>query len=134
MFKLVEFADRLRIERKARGLNQTSFARLGGVGLQSQSRYENADNEPSAEYLANLAQAGIDVVFILTGTRSTDSLNAQETELITHCRTMSDDFVDALAALARAATGTAERATVRSGTDGPHGSTLHDRKIDFRAD
>ena len=134
MFTLVEFADRLKVERKARGLNQTSFARLGGVGLQSQSRYENADNEPSAEYLANLAHAGIDVVFILTGSRSGDALTDRESALITNCRTLSDDFVEALVALARAATGTGLQVTTRTGTDLQHGGTLHDKKIDYRAD
>ncbi len=134
MFKLVEFADRLRVERKARGLNQTSFARLGGVGLQSQSRYENADNEPSAEYLANLAEAGIDVVFILTGLRSSGTMSLRDSEIIALLMQLPDDFVDALVALARVAAATAGSAAVRSGTDLQHGSTLHDRKLDFRAD
>lgn len=67
MFNLDEFANRLRAVRKERRLNQSAFAALGGVGLQTQSRYENGETEPQVRYLAALAEAGIDVAFVLTG-------------------------------------------------------------------
>ncbi|EQB05020.1 hypothetical protein L286_09655 [Sphingobium sp. HDIP04] len=44
------------------------------MGLQTQSRYEKAETEPGASYFASLADAGVDVLFILTGDRQSDSL------------------------------------------------------------
>ncbi|MEA3390150.1 MAG: helix-turn-helix transcriptional regulator [Pseudomonadota bacterium] len=75
LFSLVEMAARLRGERKARGLNQADFGALGGVGLQTQSRYEKAETEPSASYLGALGISGIDVQYILTGCRAGESLD-----------------------------------------------------------
>lgn len=75
MFNLVEFSARLRQERKAKRLNQSDFGALGGVGLQTQSRYEKGETEPSAAYLADLAHSGVDVLYILTGQRQSASLS-----------------------------------------------------------
>ncbi|CAD7336100.1 MULTISPECIES: helix-turn-helix domain-containing protein [unclassified Sphingobium] len=74
LFNLEEMTKRLRSERKARGLNQADFGALGGVGLQTQSRYEKGETEPSAAYFAQLAEAGVDISFVLTGERSAESL------------------------------------------------------------
>ena len=65
--QLNEFADRLRATRKRMGLNQADFASLGGVVMNSQNRYEAAATEPSMSYLANLAQSGVDVGYLLSG-------------------------------------------------------------------
>lgn len=69
MVNLVETSSRLREERKRLKLNQTAFGELGGVGLQTQSRYEQGRFAPDSLYLAKLAEAGVDVLYILTGNR-----------------------------------------------------------------
>lgn len=74
LFSIEQMSSRLRGERKARGLNQAEFGALGGVGLQTQSRYEKGETEPSAGYFAQLATAGVDILFILTGHRTIESL------------------------------------------------------------
>jgi transcriptional regulator with XRE-family HTH domain len=64
-----EIVARLREERRRLGLNQTAFGRLGEVSLDTQSRYESGKTTPDSAYLALLAAAGVDVLYILTGER-----------------------------------------------------------------
>lgn len=61
---------RLRLERHRLQLNQTEFAALGGVRKLAQLRYERNERAPDAQYLLALAQAGVDVQYVLTGERS----------------------------------------------------------------
>lgn len=83
MFNAVENGTRIRSERKRLGLNQTDFAQLGGVGLQSQSRYENGSHLPNLEYLAGVAEGGADVLYIVTGIRAgTEGLGQGATRLL----------------------------------------------------
>ncbi len=128
------YGARLRAARVESGLNQTEFAKLGGVSLGSQTNYELQKSEPPIGYLIALGEAGIDVQFIVTGKRSAAQLSERESALITNCRTLSDDFVEALLALARAGTGTGLHGTPRTSGDLQHGGTLHDGKFDYRAD
>lgn len=68
-----KFCDRLREERNRLGLNQSDFAELGGVKLNAQVNYENGSRKPDSGYLAAISNAGVDILYVLTGTR-TDSL------------------------------------------------------------
>lgn len=61
---------RLKEERERIRLSQSSFGELGGVQKQAQLKYEKGDRSPDAEYLAGIAIAGVDVVYILTGIKS----------------------------------------------------------------
>jgi transcriptional regulator with XRE-family HTH domain len=63
------FGARLAEERKRLGLKQAEFAKLVGTDLPKQSLYENDRRELRADYLARLAEGGVDVVYILTGRR-----------------------------------------------------------------
>lgn len=62
--------DRLKEERERLKLNQTEFAELGGVGKQAQLNYEKGTRSPDGQYLENIAKAGCDVKYIVTGVRS----------------------------------------------------------------
>ncbi|MBF0308994.1 MAG: helix-turn-helix transcriptional regulator [Magnetococcales bacterium] len=66
----VEFCERLRAERKRLGLNQTEFAKIAGLTLQSQGNYESGRRTPDVAYLAAVATAGVDVGYLLTGVRT----------------------------------------------------------------
>jgi transcriptional regulator with XRE-family HTH domain len=79
---LVNVPARLRSCRKKMGVKQAEFAALGGVVLNSQSRYETGATEPNATYLARLASNGVDVLWILTGTRAGDRLSRDQAELL----------------------------------------------------
>ena len=67
---------RLKEIREALALSQTEFAQIAGnAGVpgatrQSQAKYEKGLATPSAAYLAAIAAAGVDVLYILTGQRS----------------------------------------------------------------
>ncbi len=66
---------RLKEVREARGLSQSEFAEIAGAAgvpgatRQSQAKYEKGLATPSAAYLAAIAAAGADVLYILTGQR-----------------------------------------------------------------
>jgi transcriptional regulator with XRE-family HTH domain len=68
--------DRLREERERTGLNQVAFAALGGVKKLAQINYEKGERSPDADYLAGLAAAGVDVLYVITGQRLTDVIRA----------------------------------------------------------
>ena len=63
------FGARLAEERKRLGLKQSEFATLVGTDVPKQSLYENEKRELRADYLARLAAAEVDVVYVLTGRR-----------------------------------------------------------------
>ena len=65
----VTIGDRLQAERNRLGLNQTEFAALGGVSKASQVNYEKGERSPDANYLSGLADAGVDVLYVLTGVK-----------------------------------------------------------------
>lgn len=61
--------SRLREERERLGLNQSDFAVAAGTTRKSQFNYETDARRPDADYLASIAVAGVDVLYILTGQR-----------------------------------------------------------------
>ena len=60
-------SDRLKGERLRLGLSQDGLASCGGVTRRSQGLYETGERTPGAEYLAKVAEAGVDVAYVLTG-------------------------------------------------------------------
>ncbi|MET3181025.1 UNVERIFIED_ORG: transcriptional regulator with XRE-family HTH domain [Variovorax guangxiensis] len=65
-----DFSERLKAERSRLQLSQAAMAEAGGVGLNSQSNYENGHRSPDAAYLARMAAIGVDVTYLLTGVRT----------------------------------------------------------------
>ncbi|WGA02956.1 helix-turn-helix transcriptional regulator [Enterobacter ludwigii] len=61
---------RLREERSLKGLNQTEFAALAGGSRGAQAAYERDEKIPGGAYLAALAAAGVDILYVLTGQRA----------------------------------------------------------------
>ena len=61
---------RLRDERERLGKNQDAFAALAGVGKRALIHYEKSERSPDANFLAAIAAAGADVLYILMGQRS----------------------------------------------------------------
>lgn len=62
--------ERLREERERLGLNQVAFAAQGGVQKAAQINYEKDERRPDTEYLAGIAAAGVDVLYVVTGVRA----------------------------------------------------------------
>jgi transcriptional regulator with XRE-family HTH domain len=68
--RMPDFSDRLKAERSRLRLSQAAMAEAGGVGLNSQSNYENGHRSPDAAYLERVAAIGVDVMYLLTGIRA----------------------------------------------------------------
>jgi transcriptional regulator with XRE-family HTH domain len=66
----MDFGKRLREERERLRLSQPAFAELGGVKRVSQHLYEHGERFPDVQYLENLKQHGVDVLYLVFGRRS----------------------------------------------------------------
>lgn len=60
----------MREERQRLGMNQAELGSAGGVQKQAQLKYEKGERSPDASYLEAIARAGVDVLYVLTGSRS----------------------------------------------------------------
>ena len=99
----MSFGKRLAEERQRLGLKQADFAKLAGTNVPKQSLYENDRRDLRADYLARLAEAGVDVVYVLTGRRGAGgSLGQEASDLLTAHLTLPTDMRQALEALAHA--------------------------------
>lgn len=95
--------ERLREERERLGLNQTDFGVSAGVSRGTQKAYELESSSPDIRYLSGLQALGVDVHYVLTGSRvDTDlaKLSEVETVVLGHMRDMSDSDRATLAHLA----------------------------------
>lgn len=77
----------MREERERLGLNQVAFAAQGGVQKAAQINYEKNERRPDTEYLAGIASAGVDVLYVVTGVRAggvkpSPTLTADEEQLL----------------------------------------------------
>jgi transcriptional regulator with XRE-family HTH domain len=100
--KAMSFGGRLAEERKRLGLKQAEFAALVGTDVPKQSLYENDRRELRADYLARLADADIDVVYVLTGQRSEGGwLSGSASDLLTAFLALPPDLQESLVAFAR---------------------------------
>lgn len=77
-------SDRLVESRKALGLSQQALADCVGISARSQRNYESGERSPDADYLAAIAAAGADVLYILTGQHdpAAPALDAAEQVLV----------------------------------------------------
>lgn len=90
--RMGSIGERLREERERTGLIQAAFAELAGVTKTAQFNYEKGHRAPDALYLSAIAAAGVDVLYVLTGSRrptAADSLTAQESAHLERYRALS---------------------------------------------
>lgn len=120
----MSFGARLAEERRRLGLKQAEFAELVGTDVPRQSLYENDRRELRADYLARLADANIDIVYILTGRRSGTWLSPGASDLLTSYFSLPPDLRRALEGLAR---------SLRDRPRQPGPTTLHAPRSEYRA-
>ena len=60
----------MREERERLGMTQEELGQIGGVLKRALIRYEKGERMPDAAFLAAIAAAGADVLYILTGQRA----------------------------------------------------------------
>lgn len=85
--------DRLREERERLRLSQAAFGDIGGVKANAQGKYESGDRFPGADYLQAVALAGVDVLYVVTGSRAPEpasSITGDEAELVAHYRQLPE--------------------------------------------
>ncbi|GAB2927900.1 helix-turn-helix domain-containing protein [Hafnia psychrotolerans] len=106
----IRIGERLREERERLGLSQAAIGEIAGIRKQTQLKYEKGDNSPDAAYLATLSKFGLDVLYVVTGIRSAETMSADEQELIGHYR--AAPLAVKAAALAALTAGTSASAPV----------------------
>lgn len=92
--RLLTIGGRLREERQRLGYNQGDFGALAGVSKTTQLNYEKDDRNPDALYLAAVGVAGVDALYVITGTHKTpdaESLSHEEAHLISRFRVLDDE-------------------------------------------
>lgn len=105
MLIVLGVGERLREERERLGMNQTDFGVSAGVSRGTQKAYELESSSPDIRYLSGLQDLGVDVHYVLTGSRiDSDISKFSEVELtvLEHMRTMSESDRATLAHLAYA--------------------------------
>ena len=83
-------------ERQRLGLSQPAFAAIGETGKHSQINYEAGRTAPDTDYLAKIAEAGADIVYILTGQRDPNPMPAAARVSAAPARDDEGDATDAL--------------------------------------
>lgn len=70
--------ERLKEERERLALSQTALAAIGGVGKTTQINYEKGLRNPDSAYLTAVAEQGVDLLYVLKGSRSVDLSSGAE--------------------------------------------------------
>lgn len=79
---------RLREERKRLGLTQADM----GVAPKTQRFYESGERSPDVAYLTAFAVKGADLLYVLQGMRSAETLSDEEARLLTAWRGASEEI------------------------------------------
>lgn len=87
-----EINGRLVAERIRLNMSQTDLRLQSGVGKSTQLNYESGKSCPDAKYLAALDGMGFDILYIITGTRSTDAMSDEHQNLIEAYEAATDDL------------------------------------------
>lgn len=80
--------SRLREERKRLRQSQSEFAEQAGVHKNAQGNYESDLRRPDADYLVQIATAGVDVHYVLFGMPSGAALLPDEQALLSAYRSL----------------------------------------------
>jgi len=99
----MSFGRRLAEERKRLGLKQAAFVARIGIDVPRQSLYENDRRELRADYLARIAEAGVDILYVVTGRRGQSArLGEGASALVTDHAALPPEMQQELETLARA--------------------------------
>ena len=73
--------ERLRGERTRLGYNIRGFAEIGGVGIGTQSSYENDKTIPDSNYLNRISEKGAEIFWIMRGEKEDDEVRDKRTAM-----------------------------------------------------
>ena len=86
--------SRLRSERKRLELSQHEMGAVGGIEANAQGLYERGKRFPNAGYLSLIARVGVDILFVITGTRKVkaiDTMTDGDTKLLSELDGLPDE-------------------------------------------
>jgi len=66
----MSIGKRIAEERKRLELTQAEFAKKAGVSLSTQKRFEANERAPSIHYIGDIAKAGVNIGYVMTGSNS----------------------------------------------------------------
>ncbi|AVI84619.1 transcriptional regulator [Pseudomonas syringae pv. tomato] len=64
---MIGIGPRLKKERLRLKISQSALGAIGGVETNAQGNYENGVRSPRADYLSRIADAGVNVTYVVTG-------------------------------------------------------------------
>ncbi|MDW5416811.1 helix-turn-helix transcriptional regulator [Iodobacter sp. CM08] len=105
--RMLGVSERLKEERKRLGLSQEMAANALGISVDSLYGYEKNKTNPPVSVLLPFSDLGADVLYIVTGQRSSASLPEPEQQLITAFRSASAEGQSAILTTATALSGAA---------------------------
>lgn len=133
-----EFSSRLKEVRKEKKLGQGDFGAIAGVQRETQLKYENGSRKPDSAYLIALANAGIDVQYLLTGIRRDGAgvMSSDEQSLLDSFRLSNEEGKRAalLVLDALSEKGQIDRKTLGAGQDANASYAMHQKKSSYRKD
>ena len=89
---IVLLSQRLRAERNRLGLSQAEMAERGGVKPRTYQDWERGVSTVAAGFLMVMGQQGLDVIYVMTGTRGEpSSLSAEEQALLDNYRAAKEE-------------------------------------------
>lgn len=71
--------------------HQGNFAEKLGISQGRQSLYERGERELKADYLCEIAKLGVDIGYVVTGQRTSESLDAETSAIVSSVRRLADD-------------------------------------------
>jgi transcriptional regulator with XRE-family HTH domain len=86
--------SRLKSERNRLELSQHALGAVGGIEANAQGLYERGKRFPNAGYLSAIAAAGVDILYVITGTRkvrAVDSMTDGDTKLLSELDGLPDE-------------------------------------------
>lgn len=95
----MNLSDRIKEERERLGHSQTAFAALAGASKHSQINWEKGVGTPTAAVLATWAAHGLDVLYVVTGVRTSGQpapANPRQAALLDNFEHLSEDDKKAL--------------------------------------
>lgn len=93
IFLMASVGGRLAEERKRLKLTQAELGKIGSVQRNTQFNYEKDERNPDSAYLAAVAAAGVDVLYVLTGQRTPQAeqaLSVREQTVVYNFRVLSE--------------------------------------------
>ena len=84
----MRIGSRLTEERQRLGYTQADMAKRGGIAFRTYCDYESGRSEPRGSFLAAIADHGVDILYVIVGTRGQKSttLSREEEALLDNYR------------------------------------------------